>query len=114
MPKVLDRHAIQQLIDSVRGTPVAYAVHLAVLKTFSTAEYSPLELGHYALASDNYAHFTSPIRRYADLVIHRALDSILRKKAGTAGKGEGKKRKIVRSLENEVASGAAGQPGAWG
>ncbi len=77
LPAKLDRHVIQGLLDSVRGTPVAYAVHLSILKTFSTAEYSPLELGHYALASENYAHFTSPIRRYADLVIHRALQSIL-------------------------------------
>jgi len=80
VPKVLDRKAIQGLLDSVRGTPLAHAIHLAVLKTFTTAEYSPLELGHYALASDNYAHFTSPIRRYADLVIHRELDSVLRKR----------------------------------
>ncbi len=77
LPKQIDRHVIQELLDSVRGTPIAYAVHLSVLKTFSTAEYSPLPLGHYALASENYAHFTSPIRRYADLVIHRCLNSVL-------------------------------------
>ena len=77
LPRELDRSVIQGLLDSVRGTPIAYAVHLSVLKTFSTAEYSPQPLGHYALASDNYAHFTSPIRRYADLVIHRCLDSLI-------------------------------------
>ncbi len=77
LPARIDRHVIQELLDSVRGTPIAYAVHLSILKTFSTAEYSPLPLGHYALASENYAHFTSPIRRYADLVIHRSLNSVL-------------------------------------
>ncbi len=77
LPRQLDRHVLQELLDSVRGTPIAYAVHLSVLKTFSTAEYSPLPLGHYALASENYAHFTSPIRRYADLVIHRCLQGVL-------------------------------------
>ena len=77
LPKKLDRNVIRELLDSVRGTPLAYAIHLSVLKTFSTAEYSPQEQGHYALASANYAHFTSPIRRYADLVIHRLLDSVL-------------------------------------
>ncbi len=89
LPKRIDRHVIQELLDSVRGTPIAYAVHLSVLKTFSTAEYSPLPLGHYALASENYAHFTSPIRRYADLVIHRCLNSVLlasRKKMSRGGK----------------------------
>lgn len=108
MPKVLDRKAIQQLIDSVRGTPVAYAVHLAVLKTFSTAEYSPLELGHYALASDNYSHFTSPIRRYADLVTHRALNAVLTKKAG-GGVGAKKPHRKTKLLEAEEASGTPGE-----
>jgi ribonuclease R len=78
VPRRLDRRLIAELLDSVRGTPIAYAVNLSVLKTFSTAQYSPEPLGHYALGSDNYAHFTSPIRRYADLVIHRALDAVLR------------------------------------
>jgi len=95
LPKELDRHVIQELLDSVRGTPIAYAIHLSVLKTFNTAEYSPLPLGHYALASENYAHFTSPIRRYADLVIHRCLSQVLsrssterstRKSAGRRGR----------------------------
>jgi ribonuclease R len=44
-------------------------------KSLSRAEYSPEPIGHYALASDNYAHFTSPIRRYADLTVHRLLDA---------------------------------------
>ncbi len=80
-PRHLDRRVITELLDSVRGTPLAYAVHLSVLKTFTTAQYSPEPLGHYALGSDNYAHFTSPIRRYADLVIHRCLGAVLEKKS---------------------------------
>ncbi len=96
LPKILDRKAIQSLLDSVRGTPMAYAVHLAVLKTFTTAEYSPLDLGHYALASDNYAHFTSPIRRYADLVIHRCLDAVLAAKGGKIPGTDGGKKKSLK------------------
>lgn len=103
VPKVLDRKAIQELVDSVRGTPLAYAIHLAVLKTFTTAEYSPLALGHYALASDNYAHFTSPIRRYADLVIHRCLDAVLRQG------GQRKKKRFASKTAQSPASGEAGQ-----
>ncbi len=118
VPKVLDRKALQAMLDDVRGTPVAYAVHLAVLKTMSSAEYSPQPIGHYALASDNYAHFTSPIRRYADLVIHRCFDAVLAKKVTTKGrKSDGRRRAAAApaatSMANEVTSGFAGQrPGA--
>ncbi len=87
-PRQLDRRVIAELLDSVRGTPIAYAVNLSVLKTFSTAQYSPEPLGHYALGSDNYAHFTSPIRRYADLVIHRSLDAVLRRSTLKKAKGK--------------------------
>lgn len=114
VPKVMDRKAIQGMLDSVRGTPVAYAVHLAILKTMSSAEYSPQAIGHYALASDNYAHFTSPIRRYADLVIHRCFDAVLRRKTELKGrKSEGKKRnkesmQPVKIQDNELTSGIPG------
>jgi len=104
LPKIIDRQVITGLLDSVRGTPIAYAVHLAVLKTFSTAEYSPLVLGHYALASENYAHFTSPIRRYADLVIHRCLDAVLTGQ-GLRGRGvEGSRKKThkPKSIKSRV------------
>ena len=107
LPKVLDRKAIQGLLDSVRGTPMAYAVHLAVLKTFTTAEYSPLDLGHYALASDNYAHFTSPIRRYADLVIHRCLDAVLTSRGSKVRAGDGPKKK---ALKHKAAKAAPTEP----
>jgi ribonuclease R len=77
LPKIIDRKALQQLLASVKGKPESFAVNLAVLKSLSRAEYSPESLGHYALASEHYSHFTSPIRRYADLTIHRLLDSYL-------------------------------------
>jgi ribonuclease R len=106
VPKVLDKHALQALLDSVRGTPIAYSVHLAVLKTFTSAEYSPQEVGHYALASDNYAHFTSPIRRYADLVIHRCFDAVV---ASQRGGAKGKKKKILKGEStSELKSGTPG------
>jgi ribonuclease R len=77
LPKNLDRKAIQQLLNSVKGKPQSFTINLAVLKSLTRAEYSPKVIGHYALASQHYCHFTSPIRRYADLTIHRLLDQYL-------------------------------------
>ena len=93
MPKVLDHKSIQALLDNVRGKPESFAINLAVLKSLSRAEYSPEHVGHYALASENYGHFTSPIRRYADLTIHRLLDAYF------AQVPAGKRKKHV-DLEN--------------
>lgn len=78
IPKNPTRMELQGLLDATRGTPAARAVHLAVLRTLTKAEYSPALIGHFALASEAYAHFTSPIRRYADLTVHRALAEYLK------------------------------------
>ena len=65
------------LFDAVlarsRGRPESEAVALSVLRAQSQAEYSPRNIGHFGLGLARYVHFTSPIRRYADLIIHRAL-----------------------------------------
>lgn len=78
IPKSPTREEMQGLLDATRGKPAAKAVHMAVLRTLSKAEYSPAQIGHFALASGAYAHFTSPIRRYADLTVHRAITEYLR------------------------------------
>jgi len=62
----------------VVAAPEQHAVNYAVLRAMQRAVYSPKEEGHYALASDCYCHFTSPIRRYPDLHIHRLLDELIR------------------------------------
>jgi ribonuclease R len=71
------RFEIKRVIEVVADRPERHAVNYAVLRSMQKAIYSPVEEGHYALASDQYCHFTSPIRRYPDLVIHRMLDSLL-------------------------------------
>ena len=67
------RAELQRLLASIRGKPEEQALKIALLKSLKRARYFPQPLGHYGLAKNNYTHFTSPIRRYADLVVHRAL-----------------------------------------
>lgn len=77
IPRTPDRHAIQALLSSVTDPDRSLAVSLAVLRSFEKAQYAPLHIGHFALASTHYCHFTSPIRRYADLLVHRTLQCYL-------------------------------------
>lgn len=70
---------LQKLLDKVADTPHQHAVNYALLRSMKQAEYSPEEVGHYALAVENYLHFTSPIRRYPDLIIHRQVDELIRR-----------------------------------
>jgi len=67
------RAEVQRLVASIRGKPEEQALKIGLLKSLKRARYFPQPLGHYGLAKGNYLHFTSPIRRYADLVVHRAL-----------------------------------------
>ena len=67
------RREVQRFLDSLRGKPEEQALKIGFLKSLKRARYAPQPLGHYGLAKADYLHFTSPIRRYADLVVHRAL-----------------------------------------
>ncbi len=73
VPRSPDRWAIQDILNYVRDTERSLAVNLVVLRSLEKAQYAPTSIGHYALASTHYCHFTSPIRRYADLLVHRML-----------------------------------------
>ncbi len=88
LPRTPDRTSIQDLLAAVRGTDSALAVNLVVLRSFEKAQYAPLHIGHFALASKWYCHFTSPIRRYADLLVHRVLECYLQNKLGSAASNE--------------------------
>ncbi len=72
---------IQHVIDKSRGKPDEIAVNMLILRSLKRAIYSTLEEGHFGLAIEHYTHFTSPIRRYPDLIVHRILNSLLKKGA---------------------------------
>jgi len=65
------------LIDRIRDRPDFALLQTVLLRSLSRAEYSPDNVGHFGLAYDAYAHFTSPIRRYPDLLVHRAIKAVL-------------------------------------
>lgn len=75
-----NRFELQKLLDTVKGDPREHAINYATLRSMQRAIYSPEEEGHYALAADSYCHFTSPIRRYPDLTVHRLIDVLNRGK----------------------------------
>src|SRR5437764_1202033 len=70
---VTHRAELQRVLAAIRANPEEQALKVALLKSLKRARYAAQPLGHYGLAKANYLHFTSPIRRYADLVVHRAL-----------------------------------------
>jgi ribonuclease R len=98
------RPELQRLLASVRGKPQEYAIKLGLLKSLKRARYAPEPLGHYGLHKSNYTHFTSPIRRYSDLVVHRALGHLLGlSKRGADSSGLGSVAEHISTTERIAA-----------
>lgn len=102
LPKTKDKDShvkpgdVQRVLEQSEGKPFAHVLHRLVLRSMQQARYTPNNEGHFGLAFTSYAHFTSPIRRYADLTVHRRLKALLQGKNpnsvqpadGLAGVGE--------------------------
>ncbi len=69
----LEPRDFQRLVEKIRGKPEEKPIAFLLLRTMQRARYDPVNLGHFGLAAESYTHFTSPIRRYPDLVVHRVL-----------------------------------------
>jgi len=72
-----DPQIFQQLLHSIQDRPDAENIQIMLLRSMSQAEYSPENQGHFGLAFDAYTHFTSPIRRYPDLIVHRIIKALV-------------------------------------
>ncbi|NPA52280.1 MAG: ribonuclease R [Aquificae bacterium] len=79
-PEKITPHFVQNLLKKVAGTPEENLVRFMALRTMKQAKYTVENIGHFGLALQTYTHFTSPIRRYADLVVHRLLKKAIKKK----------------------------------
>ncbi len=82
-PDHVQPRQLNKLMEQVKDRPDSVAISMALLRSMSHAEYTPKNIGHFGLALDAYAHFTSPIRRYPDLLVHRGIRHILH--GGKAG-----------------------------
>ena len=80
----VERAALNHLLQQVKGKPEAPVIEQAAIRSMSKAVYSPHNIGHYGLGFEHYAHFTSPIRRYPDLIVHRLMKAYV---AGAKAKG---------------------------
>jgi ribonuclease R len=103
----LDRAAIARALAEARGRPEEAAVHYSTLRAMKQARYASNCSGHFALGFDSYLHFTSPIRRYADLVVHRAVRRMLSGLVGAEQTAEWADRVAIRTSARERVAVAA-------
>jgi ribonuclease R len=115
-PDHVEPRAFNVLMRQVEHRPDSAAISMAMLRSLTHAEYTPDNIGHFGLSLDAYAHFTSPIRRYPDLLVHRAIRHILRQgKAGGYDYSTGDMERLgaVCSAHERRAEDATREVEAW-
>jgi ribonuclease R len=95
--------SLQQLLENAKQTTAAYAVSSALLRALPQANYTPDNPTHFGLASEAYCHFTSPIRRYADLQIHRIIKGATVENLHEISAQCSRTERIAEGLERDVA-----------
>jgi ribonuclease R len=107
--KLLTPRGAQKFLGQLHGKPFATALNMLMLRAMAQAQYSVENVGHFALASRAYVHFTSPIRRYPDLISHRVMKAWVRSRGGECGpepvprmpKASESEEQAIRSSERE-------------
>ena len=97
--------SLNKLISQIKGKEEQNLIESLALRSMSKAEYSTTNIGHYGLAFTNYTHFTSPIRRYPDVLVHRLLDHIQKKHFGKLDKNL--QKKALHCSEREMVAAKA-------
>ncbi len=96
IPRDIQPKNLQQLLSKIKTEPYGLTLSEMLLRALAKARYDTEDLGHFGLASQQYCHFTAPIRRYADLVVHRAV------KAELEGKSPGKRPKNLKLVAAHI------------
>ncbi len=97
--------AIAAFLRTLRGMPAERALNHILLRSMMRAQYAEENTGHFGLASERYLHFTSPIRRYPDLIVHRLAKALLHREASPEDRGA--LRRIARQSSEREAAAAA-------
>ncbi len=115
-PEHVEPRQFNKLLGQVKDRPDSTTISMAMLRSLKHAEYTPENIGHFGLSLDAYAHFTSPIRRYPDLLVHRAIRHIIRGgKPGRFGYDRGTMERLgaITSAHERRAEDATRDVEAW-
>lgn len=100
MPKKLHPKVLEEVLEKTKDSPLYESIQRLLVRSLKRAVYSDVNIGHFGLASESYTHFTSPIRRYPDLIVHRLLKRFIENKYSFSKKEIEKYSKILPNIAN--------------